>query len=138
MTYKMRTIDANKLFQMNEALASLLQEGKLDKADKLDEEMIQYVGTNGRVVINQVVAPPRLMYMYAFNRAITNSWSLLKLMPIELVMPSNHFILCCPLLLLPSIFPSIRIFPLSQLFTSGDQSIGVSASASVFPMNIQG
>ena len=35
---------------------------------------------------------------------------LLKLMSIELVMPSNHFILCCPLLLLPSIFPSIRVF----------------------------
>ena len=41
---------------------------------------------------------------------ITNSWSLLKLVPIELVMPSNHLILCCPLLLLPSIFPSIRAF----------------------------
>ena len=41
--------------------------------------------------------------------SITNSWSLLKLMSIELVMPSNHLILCCPLLLLPSIFPSIRI-----------------------------
>ena len=43
--------------------------------------------------------------------SITNSWSsLLKLMSIESVMPSNHFILCCPLLLLPSIFPSIRVF----------------------------
>ena len=42
--------------------------------------------------------------------SITNSWSLLKLMSIELVMPSNHLILCCPLLLPPSIFPSIRIF----------------------------
>ena len=41
---------------------------------------------------------------------ITNSWSLLKLMSIELVMPSNHLILCHPLLLLPSIFPSIRVF----------------------------
>ena len=39
-----------------------------------------------------------------------HSWSLLKLMSIESVMPSNHFILCCPLLLLPSIFPSIRVF----------------------------
>ena len=39
-----------------------------------------------------------------------NSWSLLKLMSIESVMPSNHLILCCPLLLLPSIFPSIRVF----------------------------
>ena len=42
--------------------------------------------------------------------SITNSWSLFKLMSIELVMPSNHLILCCPLLLLPSIFPSISVF----------------------------
>ena len=42
--------------------------------------------------------------------SITNSWSLLKLMSIESVMPSNHLILCCPLFLLPSIFPSIRVF----------------------------
>ena len=42
--------------------------------------------------------------------SITNSWSLLKLMSIEMVMSSNHLILCCPLLLLPSIFPSIRVF----------------------------
>ena len=42
--------------------------------------------------------------------SVTNSWSLLKLMSIQLVMPSNHLILCCPLLLPPSIFPSIRAF----------------------------
>ena len=42
--------------------------------------------------------------------SITNSWSLLKLMSIELVIPSNHLILCHPLLLLPSVFPSIRVF----------------------------
>ena len=42
--------------------------------------------------------------------SITNSWSLLKLMSIESVMPSNHLILCNPLLLLPSIFPSMRVF----------------------------
>ena len=42
---------------------------------------------------------------------LTISWSLPKFMSIELVMPSNHFILCCPLLLLPSIFPSIKVFP---------------------------
>ena len=58
-------------------------------------------------------------------------------MPIESVMPFNHLILCCPLLLLPSILPSIRVFQMSQLFTSGGQSIGVSASISVLPMNIQ-
>ena len=42
--------------------------------------------------------------------SITNSWRLLKLMSIRLVMQSNHLIFCCPLLLLPSIFPTIRIF----------------------------
>ena len=42
--------------------------------------------------------------------SITNSWSLLKLMSIESLILSNHLILCCPLLLLPSIFPSIRVF----------------------------
>ena len=49
-------------------------------------------------------------------------------------MPSNYFILCLSLLLLPAIFPASGYFPLSQLFTSGDQSI--EASASVLPMNI--
>ena len=44
------------------------------------------------------------------NKSITNSQNLLKLMPTETVMPSNHLILCRPLLLLPSIFPSIRVF----------------------------
>ena len=43
--------------------------------------------------------------------SFTISWSLPKLMSIELVMPSDHLILCCPLLLLPSIFPRIRVFP---------------------------
>ena len=42
--------------------------------------------------------------------SITTSWSLLKLKSIESVMPSNHLILCCPLLLLTSIFPNIRVF----------------------------
>ena len=125
--------------------------------------------------------------------SITNTWSLWKLMSIESVMPSNHLILCRPLLLLPSIFPSIRVssnesalrirrpkdwsfsFNISpsneysglisfridwfdlvavqgtlsrvftnttvqklQFFTSGGQSIGASASASVLPMIIQG
>ena len=65
---------------------------------------------------------------------ITNSWSLLKLMSIASVIPSNHLILCRPLLLPPSIFPSIRVFSNES---SGGQSIGVSTSASVLPMNIQ-
>ena len=67
---------------------------------------------------------------------ITKSWSLLKPTSIESVMPSNHLALCCTLLLLPSIFPSNRIFSNSWLFTSGGQSIR--ASASVLPVSIQG
>ena len=58
-------------------------------------------------------------------------------MSIESVMPSSHLILCRPLLFLPPIPPSIRVFSMSQLFASGDQRIGVSDSASVLPMNIQ-
>ena len=58
-------------------------------------------------------------------------------MSIESVMPSNHLILCHPLLLLPLSFPAPGSFPVSQFFTSGGQSIGVSALASVLPMNIQ-
>ena len=69
--------------------------------------------------------------------SITNSQSPPKLISIESVMPSNHFIPCCPLLLLPSIFPNIRSFQMSQLFTSVGQNIGVSASTSVLPMNTQ-
>ena len=56
---------------------------------------------------------------------------------IELVMPSNHLILCRPLLLLPSIFPASGSFQMSQLSASGGQNIGVSASTSVLPMTIQ-
>ena len=69
--------------------------------------------------------------------SITNSQSLLKLMSVESVMPSNHLILCCPLLLLSSVFSSIRSFPVSQFFASGGQSIGVSALTSVLTVNIQ-
>ena len=69
--------------------------------------------------------------------SITNSRSLPKPMSIELVMPSNHLILCCPLFLLPSIFPTSGSFQMSQLSTSGGQSIRISASTSVLPMNTQ-
>ena len=68
----------------------------------------------------------------------TNSQHLLKFMSIESVMLSNPLILSHPLHLLPSIFPSSGSFPMSWLFISGGQSIGVSASASGLPRNIQG
>ena len=69
--------------------------------------------------------------------SFTISQSLFKLMSIESMMSSNHLILCHHLLLPPSVFPSIKVFQISQFFTLGGQSIRDSASASVFPMNIQ-
>ena len=69
---------------------------------------------------------------------ITSSRSSLKLMSIESVMPSSHLILCRPLLLLPTIPPSIKSFPMSQLFAWGDQSIGVSALESFLSKSTQG
>ena len=74
------------------------------------------------------------------SQSLTISWILLKLMSTELVMPSNHLVLCHSLLLLSLIYPNIRIFSIflvSQLFTSSGQSIGASISASVLPVNIQ-
>ena len=70
--------------------------------------------------------------------SFTISQSLLKLMSVELVMPPNHLILCLPLLLLPSIFPSIRAFSNEPALPWGDQSSRASASASVLPVNIWG
>ena len=58
--------------------------------------------------------------------SITNSQCLLRLMSIESVMPFNHLILCCPVILLPSIFPSTRVFSMSQFFASGGQDTGFS------------
>ena len=69
--------------------------------------------------------------------SITNSQSLLKLMSIESVMPSNHFTLCRLLLFLPSIFPNIRVFSNESVLCIRCQSTGVSALALVLPMNIQ-
>ena len=66
-----------------------------------------------------------------------HSWSLPKLMSVESMMPSNHLILCCPLLLYFQSFPASEYFQMSQFSVSGGQSIGVSASASVLPVNIQ-
>ena len=69
--------------------------------------------------------------------SITNSQSPPKPMSIEMVMPSNHLILCHLLLLLPSIFPSIRVFSNESALPIKWPNTGVSASTSVLPMNIQ-
>ena len=74
---------------------------------------------------------------YQSSPSITNSRSSLKLMSIEVVIPSSHLILCHPLLSCPQSLPKSGSFPISQLFAWGGQTIGVSASASVPPMNTQ-
>ena len=68
----------------------------------------------------------------------TISLSLLKLMSIESVMPSNHLIFCCPLLLWSSTFPSLKVFSNESVFLICGQSIRVSALASVLPMSYSG
>ena len=69
--------------------------------------------------------------------SITNFRSVPKLMSIESAMPSNHLILCRPLLLCPQSFPASGSFQMCQPFASGGQSVGVSALASFLPMNTQ-
>ena len=69
--------------------------------------------------------------------SITNSQSLPKLMSVESVMPSNHLILYCPFSSSLQSCPASGSFQMSQLFASGGQSTGVSASTSVLPMNTQ-
>ena len=80
--------------------------------------------------------PPLCNPMNLSTPGFPITWSLFKLMFIESLMPSNHLILCCPLLLLPSIFPTSGSFPMSWLLTSGGQSIRTSAP--VLPVNIRG
>ena len=70
--------------------------------------------------------------------SITISRSFLKLMSVELVMPSNHLILCCPFSSCPQSLPASVSFPMSQFLASGGQNIGASASASVIPSEYSG
>ena len=69
--------------------------------------------------------------------SITNSWSLLRIISIESVMPSNHLILCYPLLFLPLIFLSIRVFSEESVLHIRWPKYQASSSSSVLPMNIQ-
>ena len=83
----------------------------------------------------QLFAAPQTAARQA-SLSITNSQSLLKLMSITPVMPSNNLILCRPFLLPLTIFPASESFPMSQ-FAWGGPSVAASASASVLPVNIQ-
>ena len=69
--------------------------------------------------------------------SITNSWSLLKFMSFESVMPSNHLILCHPLLLLPSIFPIIRVFSNKSALKIRTKVLEFQFQHQSFPINIQ-
>ena len=69
--------------------------------------------------------------------SISNSQSLLRLMSVELVMPSNHLILCCPLLLPPSVLPSIRVFPNESVFRIRWPKYRSFSFNIIFPMNTQ-
>ena len=85
----------------------------------------------------RLFATPRITARQA-SLSITNSRSSLRLTSIESVMPSSHLILCRPLLLLPQSIPASEFFPMSQHFTWGCQSTGVSALASLLPKKSQG
>ena len=74
---------------------------------------------------------------YQASLSFTISHSLLKLISITLMIPSNHLVLCCPFSSCLQSFPASVSFQMSQFLTSGGQSTGVSALASVLPMNIQ-
>ena len=83
------------------------------------EKQIQYIKAYIFVVVQslshiQLFAPPWIA-AHQTSLSFTISWSLLKFMSIELLMPSNHLVLCCPLLLLPSILLSIRVFFSNEL-----------------------
>ena len=130
------TILPNTIYRFNVILIKLPMTGR-----KLEEKISQLISQSVSQSVQllscvQLFVTPWTAACKA-SLSITNFWSLLKLMSIESVMPSNHLILCHPLLLLPSAFSASRSFSMSQLFTLGGQSIGVSASTSVLPMNIQ-
>ena len=83
-----------------------------------------------RSLVSNSLQPPGLRPL-----SFTISWSLVKLMSFESVMPSNHLILCCSFSSCLRSFPASGSFPMSQLFASGAQTIG--ASATVLPKSIQ-
>ena len=111
--------------------------------------LFRILGRNQKyLLVNQFSSVQSLSHVWLFvtpwtaacqaSLSITNSWSLLKLISIASVMPSNHLIICQLLSSCLQSFPASGSFPVSQFFASGGQSIGALASASVFPMDIQG
>ena len=123
------------------------QTGSQDNPESIRTELHRSRRTHKGRIMNQLSSVQSLIRVWLFatpwiaarqaSLSITNNQSSPKLMCIELVTPSSHLILCHPLLLLPPVPPSIRVFSNEQLFGWGGQSIGVSAWASVLPMNSQ-
>ena len=106
------------------------------KAAKYHYTLIQFSSLQSLSRVRLFVTPWTIACQASLS--ITNSQSLPKPMSIESVMPSSHLILCRPFLSCPQSFPESESFQMSQLFASGGQSIGISASASsVLPMNTQ-
>ena len=129
-----------KLTKRNQSLKTVIWKCFKELKEKIKNVVINLKKENSVSVPFSLVTSHVQLFVTPWMAAhqaflsISNSQSLLKLMSIKSVIPSNHLILCRLLLLLPSMFPSIRM---SQLFASVGQSIGASALASVFPMNIQ-
>ena len=114
--------------------SEILKEEK--RTNSFSSEFLQFSSVQfTRSLVVQLFVTPWIA-AWQVSLSITNSQSLPKLMSIELVMLSSNLVLCCPLLLLPPIPPSIRVFS-SQLFAWGGQSIGVSTLASGLPKNTQ-
>ena len=120
----------------SEGLAKTINEGGYIKQQSFSvDETVLFSVQFSHSVVSDSLWPHESACQASLS--ITNSWSLFRLMSIESVMSSSHLILCHPLLLLPQSLPASGSFPMSQLFTWGGQSIWVSASASVLPMNTQ-
>ena len=104
------------IFYFLGSILASMYSAQYNRHGSCNQESHILVGLTDKVVVVQLVSHVRLFVTpwtaaHQASLFITSSWSLLKLMSIESVMPSNHLILCCPFLLLSSIFPSIRVFP---------------------------
>ena len=137
------TSESFDTFLIHFFLGILMILGSTFKPKYLDKVLQSYV----IYVINSFSSVQLLSHVWLFvtswtaacqaSLSIISSWSLLRLMSIESVMPSNHLILCCPLLLPPPIPPSIRVFSNESALCIRWPNIGVSASSSALPVNIQ-